>query len=364
MKRMANCGMVFFLLNISLFARCPVSPNATLILHAPIGNLLVDTNGTDAVEVEVTNKQIEIRETVCTPSMVEIGGTAPAQFNGTADWKIRVPRGVSLDLVTFGGNINVGDSDGNVTARTTGGSVIVGNIRGRATLITQGGFIKSGNIGNSAELRSKGGYLEVGNVAGDAEFQTAVGPIRTGLVEGRIKADTAGGGDITIRESHGEVTATTAAGDISIGEARRITAWTSGGNITSHNVRGAFRGHTDSGDIRVDRVSSWIEAETGQGNIDVKLVPENLDGDLHVNLQTGVGNITFFMPERMKATVDISIQRPTVDTKQRIISDFPMNSLAPRNRSLAPVQTHTILNGGGNSVKIHTSLGKVTFQKN
>src|SRR3979409_2043969 len=102
MNRIASCGMVLLLLNIPLFARCPVSPNATLTVHAPIGNLLVDTSGTDAVDVEVTNKQIEMREKVCTLSLVEIEGTASAQFNGTADWKIRVPRGVSLDLVTFG----------------------------------------------------------------------------------------------------------------------------------------------------------------------------------------------------------------------------------------------------------------------
>ena len=356
-------ALVLLLPTVSLFARCPVSPNATLIVHAPIGNLQVDTSGVDAVDVEITNRQVTAREVTCRPDLVEIEGTAPAQFNGTADWKIRVPKTVHLDMVTLGGNINMGDSDGNVTFRTTGGSVIVGNIRGKTAIITQGGFIKSGNIGGTAELRAKGGYLEVGDVAGAAELETSGGPIRAGVVVGRVTAETAGG-NITIREARGDVIATTLAGDISIGEARQINARTAGGNITSRTVRGPFKGHTDSGDIRVDQVLSWIEASTGQGNIFVKLVPTNLDGDLHVDLQTGVGDITFFMPERMRATVDMSIQRPPFNNP-RITSDFPMNALAPSTgRTLTPVQTRSVLNGGGNAVKLHTSLGAIFLRKN
>jgi len=353
------CGLLI----TPLFAHCPVSNNATVIIHAPIGNLQVDTTGTDAVDVEVSNKQVMVREVTCRPDLVEIEGTAPAQFNGTADWKIRAPKSVNLDLVTFGGNINMGDSDGNVTLRTTGGSVVVGNIRGKAAIATQGGSIKSGNIGGKAELRSKGGSLEVGNIAGDAEFETSVGSIRAGGIEGRVRAETAGG-NIIIREVRGDVQAVTAAGDISVGEARRMEATTAGGNITSRTVRGPFKGHTDLGDIRVDQVLSWIEATTGQGNIFVKLVPSTLDGDLHINLSTGVGDITVFLPERMKATIDASIQRPTFDQRP-FVSDFPMDALAPvLGRTLAPVQTKSVLNGGGNPIRLHTSLGHIFLHKN
>ena len=59
-----------------------------------------------------------------------------------------------LDLVTLGGSINMGDSDGWAKLRTNGGSITVGRIKGKAAIITQGGFIKAGDIGDSAELRS------------------------------------------------------------------------------------------------------------------------------------------------------------------------------------------------------------------
>ena len=124
------------------------------------------------------------------------------------------------------------------------------------------------------------------------------------------RADPAGniGGSMTTAEAGrtisiikaGEVKATTNAGDISIGDAARINAKSGGGNITSRRVRGPFQGQTEAGDIRLDSAGSWVEASTGQGNILVRLVPDNIDGDLHMDLQAGVGDVTVYLPQRMQ----------------------------------------------------------------
>jgi hypothetical protein len=353
---------------VPLHAKCPVTGPTTVMVRAPIGNLYVDTTGVDAVDVRVNNNVIDVQET-CGRDSIEITSRNPEtrQIQGTVDWRIVVPKGVNLDMVTLAGSITVGDSDGNAVLRTTGGSVIAGQIKGHAAIITQGGSIKSGNIGGNAELRSQGGSLEVGDVAGNAEFQTA-GPIRAGAISGRVVADTAGG-TIVIREARGDVRATTQAGDISIGDAGRINATTAGGNITSRRVRGSFQGRTESGDIRLDSAAAWVEASTGFGNIVVKMAPENLDGDLHVNLQTGVGDVTIFLPQRMKATVEATVERPAFSA-QRILSDFPMNAATANtpkgivpNKFYAPTQSQLILNGGGNRIILHTSLGKIEIKK-
>jgi DUF4097 and DUF4098 domain-containing protein YvlB len=330
-------------------------------LRVPVGNLIVDTTGTDAVDVEVTNSQIRIEE-VCNRNTVEISGTAPAGFNAAADWKIRVPKDANLDLVTFAGSISVGDSDGNVALRTTGASITVGNVRGTAAIITQGGSIKAGNIGSNAELRSDGGSLVVGDVAGNAEFETASGPINSGIVTGNVVATTAGG-SINIREARGQVMATTQAGDIIIGDAVRIEATTAGGNITTRRVRGPFRGHTEQGDIRIEQAGAWVEASTGSGYIFCKLVPENLAGDLHINLQVGVGEITFYYPQQLKASFEATVERPAFRGRG-ITSDFPMQSFAPgRARGSAGERSEGTINGGGNSILLRTSLGKISIQK-
>ncbi len=367
-----NSEIVFSLLLILAFqiplqAKCPVAGPATIFVRAPIGNLQIDTTGRDTVDIQVNSSLIQVQET-CGRESIEITSNTPDTklIQGNVDWRIVVPKAVNLDLVTLAGSINVGDSDGNVILRTTGGSVTAGQIKGNAAIITQGGSIKSGNIGGNAELRSQGGSLEVGDVAGDAEFQTA-GPIRAGGINGRVIADTAGG-TIIIREVRGDVKATTKGGDISIGDAARVNATTAGGNITSRRVRGPFQGHTESGDIRLDSAAAWVEASTGFGNIVVRLAPDNLDGDLHVDLQSGVGDVTIFLPQRMKASIEATVERPAFSA-QRIISDFPMNAMTPParglvpNRFYAPTRSQTALNGGGNRITLHTSLGKIEIKK-
>ncbi|PYS52878.1 MAG: hypothetical protein DMG13_14650 [Acidobacteria bacterium] len=360
--------LLVFLFQIPLFAKCPVSDGVTLVVRVPIGNLQVDTSGRDGVEVQVSSNVIQVQET-CGKENIEITSNTPdsSQIKGTIDWKIVTPKAVNLDLVTLAGNINVGDSDGNVTLRTSGGAVTAGQIKGRAAIITQGGFIKSGNIGGDAELRSQGGSLEVGDIGGNAEFQTTAGAIRAGTIAGSATA-TAGRTIVILKA--GDVKATTSAGDISIGDAGRINVTTAGGNITSRRARGPFRGHTESGDIRVDSAAAWVEASTGFGQIVVQLAPENMDGDLHVDLQSGVGDLTIYLPQRMKATIDATVDRPAFRS-QHIVSDFPMNSavpsrpqgLVPPNRFYAPSRSRTLLNGGGNSVLLHTSLGKIEIRK-
>jgi hypothetical protein len=93
------------LLPFSLFGKCPISPTGTLELLAPAGNLIVDTTGTDSVEVQVSNPQVVLKET-CGRDIVSITATMTG-VTGLPDWKIRVPKGVSLDLSTQGGSIQV-----------------------------------------------------------------------------------------------------------------------------------------------------------------------------------------------------------------------------------------------------------------
>jgi hypothetical protein len=339
---------VLVLLPLSLFGKCPISPNGTLELRAPAGNLIVDTSGTDSVEVEVSNRQVTLEER-CEANRVIVTTKTP-NVAGVPDWKIRVPRGVSLDLSTQGGSIQVGDTDGSdALLRTSGGKVTTGNIKGNALIHAT--EVKTGNIGGNAELRGLGGRLQVGDVGGNAEFFTKGGDITTGRVSGRVKAESESG-SITIRESNGDVLVSTREGD-----------------ITSNYIHGAFDGKTESGNIRLERVGSWVHAFTGVGDIFVRMVPENLGGDLHVNTGAGLGNITMYVPQKIKATIDAIIDKPAMKTKQ-IISDFPFKAVvkAPIEgiRSLlpgGPEKQGVVINGGGNSIKLRTSAGTIHILK-
>ena len=151
--------------------------------------------------------------------------------------------------------------------------------------------------------------------------------------------------------------------------AAEIPHRTRAAGVRRHSLRGVCR-QPASGDIRVDSTSASVEASTGFGHIVVKLMPENMDGDLHVDLQSGVGDVTIYLPQRMKATIDATVERPAFQAPH-IVSDFPMNSavpnrpqgLVPPNRFYAPSRSQTLLNGGGNRVLLHTSLGKIEIRK-
>jgi len=380
--RLFSIGAFVVGLQLPGLAKCPLSDNATVVVRAPVGNLYIDTGNRDASEVNAIGG-IVVRES-CSKDRVEYTADTPGQFRGAIDWRILVPRTANLDFVTYGGNISLGDSDGAVTLRTTGGAVVVGKIKGRTTIVSQGGFIKAGDLGDDAELRiTSAGSIEVGNVSGNAELHTAGGPITTGFVNGKVTAEAAGG-SITIKGAHGEVAVDAEPGDIYIGDAARIDAKSAGGSITNARVRGPFRGETESGNIRLDQAGSWVEASTGYGAIIVRMVPEKFDGDLHMELRSGVGDVTIYIPERMRATIDATVERPAMNA-QRIISDFPMNGLTsgtvqaerrrgPRtapvvtpppsvSRFLTPLHEQTVVQGGGNQIHLHTSLGKIEIFK-
>lgn len=349
------------LLPFNLFGKCPISPNGTLELLAPAGNLIVETTGTDSVEVEVSNKQVVLKET-CERDLVTVTSTTTG-VTGLPDWKIRVPKGVSLDLSTQGGSIQVMDTDGRETKlRTSGGRVTTGQIKGNVLIVAS--EVRTQDIGGNAELRGQGGKLQVGNVGGDAVFFTTGGDIATGIVKGRVKADT-GSGSVTIRESNGDVLVSTQAGDIS-----------------SEFVRGAFDGKTESGNIRLERVGGWVHALTGVGDIFFKLVPVNFASDLHVKAEAGLGNITMYLPEKINATVNAIVDKPAfASNAKRIFSDFPIKAAsstlngfktlipgiagteAARSFTGGPEQQQSVINSGSNNMRAHTSVGTIRILK-
>jgi len=338
---------LILLLPFSLFAKCPISANGTLKLYAPAGNLQVETTGNDSVEVEVSNRQVNVEET-CGTNTVDIKAERTPLNTGIPDWKIRAPRSVTLDLTTEGGNIQVPDTNAEVRLRTSGGKVTTGNIKGNALI--RGTEVRTGNIGGSLEWRGLGGRLQVGDGNGNAEFYTAGGDVSAGLIRGSVKAEL-GSGSINIRETTGDVVVSTQAGDIS-----------------SDYVHGAFDGTTKSGNIRVLRVGSWVHAVTGVGDIVFHLVPEKMGGDLHIKAIAAAGDITMYLPEKMKATIDAVIEKPALNAK-KIFSDFPGAAIkAPANafRSIipgGPEQQSITINGGGNNINVRTSNGTIKILK-
>ena len=340
----------FFLVPPALFARCPIPANGTLEVIAPAGNLIIDTSGTDSVEWDVTGNQISAKQS-CNGKTVRIEGAASSSaVRPIPDWHIKVPRTVVLDLVTHAGSITIGNSDSAINARTGGGGVWVGNVNGELSIMSRAGNIRAGDIGGNADIRSsEGGNIVLGNVKGD-------------------------------------VTPWTLAGDITVVSARKIAdAFTGGGNILIKQVFGSFKGKSAAGNIRIEEAGSSVDATTGSGSIYLKLVPYKQSNDLHVNLDAGTGDIQLWLPNGMKADIQATGQA------SQIHADFPLVAQAPRGsiRGLpSPTDPGMVVppgvvppgmtfaappssfpttqmgqrNGGGNPMRLRTTVGKIEIK--
>ena len=87
-----------------------------------------------------------------------------------------------------------------------------------------------------------------------------------------------------------------------------------------------------------------------------------------MDLDAGVGDVTVYLPPRLRASIDASVQRPAFQSQQ-IISEFPTvpdrpaQGLIP-NKFYTGTHSESLLNGGGNKIVLHTALGKITIRKN
>lgn len=287
--------------------------------------------------------------------------TRPGEHGGlSVDYQIAVPMKFNVDLETNGGDLNVGNLDGELRGRTAGGNITSGDLSGPAQVVTAGGEIKLGNIAQRVEARTAGGNIRLGDVKGDAVLGTSGGEIVTGIIDGSVSAESAGG-DIVMHGASGPVRAETAGGQIQIGQCQNtIRAETAGGNIRLHGARGLVVAQTAGGSIDLFRMGSAVRAESAAGPILVE-INANRDSFAASQLETSVGDIQVFLPADLPLNIDAAIQQAF---GHKIVSDFPIqiqrNEETFRHRSQ---RAEGALNGGGKVLRIRVDTGNIEIHK-
>jgi len=135
-------------------------------------------------------------------------------------YRIQIPKDMSVDLTTWGGDLSIGDLESNVFAFTSGGDIEIGN------------------VGGNVEVDTSGGDIQIGDAAADVEAITS-------------------GGDINIRSAHGSVKARTSGGDVNVRlleqPKRKCQMETHGGDVIVYLPRSAKMN---------------LDAETNMGEVD------------------------------------------------------------------------------------------------
>ena len=314
---------------------------------------------------------------------VEIAGSLPAQaaHSGNAQFwvqfEIAIPHSYSVEVSTEVGDISTGDIGGTARLQTQGGNITAGHIGGFAPrersrvrpvakLETEGGQIQVLDVAGDLTAFTAGGHINAGNIAGDASLHSGGGHIRAGKIGGRAELDTAGG-NITVAQAGQLVSVHTGGGQIDFGEVRgSVRAQTGGGGIRVVYVSGPMEVESNAGSICLTRVADAVQASTSGGTITAWIDPDAVSGGGLVRLggasqlASGSGDIVVFLPRNLAATLDATV----VNGSERQIeadSALSLNIQAPPNGS-GPVHAVANLHGGGPLLKLRTTGGKIRLQ--
>lgn len=359
-----------------------VNKGDLLDVSTRMGNITIDTWNKNEVNVVVKNI---IDSELSLLTMEQIGNKVKVIFKGKdshhIEYEISIPSKFNLDLSTGGGNITLkNDLDGKIDASTAGGNISVKNINGNADISTAGGNIKAGNINSKVDISTAGGNIKVGDINDDADISTAGGDMNIGNINGKADVSTAGGnikvgyikggadvstagGNISVENIDGNADISTGGGNLKVGSVSGSAELnTGGGNISLEAATGKVEVNTGAGNISLDNIKGSIDANTGAGNINAKLFP---DGENLSELNTGVGNITLYVPVSAKVTIIATAQVQMWDDEselQNINSEFEPTTVNHRGNK-KQIEATFKLNGGGSLIELNVYMGEIEIKK-
>lgn len=256
-----------------------VAQGGTLIIDADLGDISVNAGGTGGVSVDVIRRARTSSKSRADElfrkfdlsfgqegNNVRVTGKYDHPFRffdffGNdlgVKFVVTVPARYNVQLNTAGGDIHVGDLNGEVRAKTSGGDLDLGRINGVVDARTSGGDVNIASAHTTVTLGTSGGDVAVGNADGNLTARTSGGDIDIKRAAGNLVAHTSGG-SITIGEAHGIIDASTSGGSIQARMAQQphgdSQLKTSGGGITltvAANVALDLDAHTSGGDIETD----------------------------------------------------------------------------------------------------------------
>ena len=284
-----------------------VAPGGTLTIDTDVGNIRVDSGGS-GVTIDVTqrtrvsNRRLELTFDQQQNDVTVRGRLEPTSrwFNWSddeANFVVTVPERYNVNLKTSGGDIRVGNLQGQANVRTSGGGIQLGKVGGQVVADTSGGDVSLEGSRSNVDLHTSGGGIRVGDVNGSVTAKTSGGSIEIRRAAGDLLARTSGGG-ITIGEADGTVDAQSSGGSIKAQLAQQPRAdsrlSTSGGGITvsiAPNVSVDLDAHTSGGDVDTDVPVTLLGRQDDsslQGKINgggPKLLLRSSGGSIHIKRQ-------------------------------------------------------------------------------
>jgi len=273
-------------------------------------------NGKNEISKEEIVKRLEDYDLTVSVSNNKLTAIArPKQRN--MDWK----KGLSISFKVF--VLKNSSTD----LSTSGGSINLTNLTGEQKFSTSGGSLNIDNVGGNIDGRTSGGSIHLENSRDDIDLSTSGGSIEASNCNGKLRLSTSGG-SLNLKDLKGDIRATT-----------------SGGSVNGRNISGELVTHTSGGGIHLYDLACSIEASNSGGNIDIEIK----ELGKYVKISNSGGGVDLQLPKDKGVDLDLSGGRIKTD------------QLGNFNGKVEDDQLEGKLNGGGVSVKVRSSGGRINL---
>ena len=186
----------------------------------------------------------------------------------------------------------------------------------------------------------------------DVQVDTGDGSVETQPLSGRVKIHT-GDGSVHVQAVDGNVDIDTGDGSITVEGAKGdIRLHTGDGHIDARNLDGRVDANSGDGHIKIDGRLDALNVKTGDGSIDARIEPgSKLTAGWSIH--TGDGSVDIVLPADLQANIDASTN------DGHISLGIPVTMEGTFSNS----QIHGKMNGGGQSLTIHTGDGSIRLSK-
>jgi Putative adhesin len=186
----------------------------------------------------------------------------------------------------------------------------------------------------------------------DLQIDTGDGSVETQSVNGRVKIHT-GDGSVRAQAVGGNIDIDTGDGSITLDGAKgNIRLHTGDGHIEARSLDGSVDATSGDGHIKLEGRLDALNIKTGDGSIDAKLNPGSKVASSW-SIRTGDGSVDIVLPADLQANIDASTN------DGHISLGIPVTVEGTFSNS----QIHGKMNGGGQSVTIHTGDGSIRLSK-
>jgi DUF4097 and DUF4098 domain-containing protein YvlB len=186
----------------------------------------------------------------------------------------------------------------------------------------------------------------------DLQVDTGDGSVETQSLSGRVKIHT-GDGSVNAQAVSGDVDIDTGDGSVTLEGAKgNIRLHTGDGHIDARNVDGKVDANSGDGHIKIDGRLDELNVKTGDGSIDARLEPGSKIASSWT-IRTGDGSVDIVLPADLQANIDASTN------DGHISLGIPLTVEGTFKNS----EIHGKMNGGGQSLTVHTGDGSIRLNK-